>query len=376
MMQQAGSSRSRAVRIVAGLALGVLAAVLVLGAMGRLGTPAGQPAASSESSPTAASTGVVATAPFATPPPPTPGPTLAATTAAPTLAATTPPSASAPATPGPPSTPPSAAAGDVILVAAGDIGRCDSTSDDDTGALAASLPGVVATLGDTAYEDGTTQELEQCFGGSWGAVKDRIRFAITGNHDVHTDNGAPLRAYMGDAASRDGHPYFSEDLGAWHVVVLDGNCGLLGSGCRSQSDQVKWLRDDLAANGARCTLALWHQPRFSSGSHGDDKDVGPLWDALHAAGAELVLNGHDHEYERFAPQDPSGAPDDAQGITEIVAGMGGATLEAFKDPRPNSVVRINDTYGVLKVTLSAESWSLQFVGTDGAVHDQANGTCH
>ena len=252
------------------------------------------------------------------------------------------------------------------LLAVGDIGRCDSTHDDDTGALAASMNGVVATLGDTAYEDGTTEELLDCFGGSWGAVKDRIRFAVTGNHDVHTDGGAPLQAYMGSAAARDGRTWFSEDLGAWHVVVLDGNCGLAGGRCGAGSEQARWLREDLAASNARCTLALLHQPRFSSGQHGADRAVGPLWDALYAAGADVVLDGHDHDYERFAPQDPDGRADSARGITEIVAGMGGAELEAFREAQANSLVRVNDSYGLLELTLLADSWSFRFVDVDGS----------
>ena len=267
--------------------------------------------------------------------------------------------------------------GDVVtLIAAGDIGRCDSRHDNDTGRLAASLPGVVATLGDTAYPDGTTQQLEDCFGGSWGAVKDRIRFAVTGNHDTHTDNGEPLKAYMGSAASRDGHTWFSEDLGAWHVIVLDGNCGLVGRACGSGSEQTKWLKQDLAASTARCTVALLHQPRFSSGQHGNDGGVRPLWDALYAAGADLVLDGHDHDYERFAPQDPDGSADPTRGITEIVAGTGGAELTSFKDARPNSLVRIHDAYGVVELTLLADSWSFRFLDVDGTVRDQGTGTCH
>ncbi len=280
-----------------------------------------------------------------------------------------------PATPAetPGSTP---ADGAVTLIAAGDIGRCDSTADDATGALVENLPGVVATLGDTAYEDGTTQQLEQCFGGSWGRVKDRIRFAVTGNHDIHTNGGEPFQTYMGSAAVRDGHTWFSDTLGSWHVVVLDGNCGLLRDRCSSQSDQLRWLHEDLSSNSARCTLALIHQPRFSSGDHGNDRVVGPFWDELYTANAELALSGHDHDYERFAPQAPDGAPDDARGIVQIVAGTGGAALEAFKEPRPNSLVRMNDAHGVLELTLRADSWSSRFVDTAGEARDAASGTCH
>lgn len=266
--------------------------------------------------------------------------------------------------------------GPTVLLAAGDIGRCDSTHDDATGALVAGLPGVIAALGDMAYEDGTTAELNDCFGSSWGPVKDRIRFAVTGNHDVHTDDGAPMYAYMGSAATRDGRTWFSDDLGAWHVIVLDGNCGLLANHCSTRSDQATWLRDDLAASQAMCTVALLHQPRFSSGQHGDDRGVQALWDALYAGGADLVLDGHDHDYERFGPQDPGGTADPARGIVEIIAGTGGAELEAFKDARANSLVRLDDTYGVLELTLRADAWSSRFIGVDGAVHDEASGTCH
>jgi hypothetical protein len=280
-----------------------------------------------------------------------------------------------------PATPPgplsSAEPGAVVtLLAAGDIGRCDSAADDATGALAASLRGVVATLGDTAYEDGSTQELEECFGGSWGGARDRVRFAVTGNHDLHTDDGEPLRAYMGSAASRDGRTWFSDDLGAWHVVVLDGNCGWLGDLCGSASDQARWLRDDLAASGARCTLALVHQPRFSSGQHGDSLAVRTLWDELYAADAELVLSGHDHDYERFGPQAPDGTSDDARGLVQFVVGTGGAGLEGFRAPKPNSLVRIDDLHGLLELTLGADSWTFRFVDTAGVTRDSGGGRCH
>lgn len=283
-----------------------------------------------------------------------------------------------PPTPGPSPAWPAgtAAVGATLLVAAGDIGRCDATTDNDTGALAAALPGVVATLGDTAYDSGSRDELERCFGESWGGVKDRIRFAVTGNHDVRTDGGAPLRAYLGSAAARDGHTYFSDELGAWHVVVLDADCGTVDGGCGPDSPQVRWLRDDLASHPSACTLALWHQPRFSSGEHGDDAETGAFWDALYAAGADLVLNGHDHDYERFVPQDPSGQADDARGITEIVVGTGGGRLRPFRQPPVTSAARSSDAYGVLQLALRADGWSYRFVDTAGAVRDEGTGSCH
>jgi acid phosphatase type 7 len=270
----------------------------------------------------------------------------------------------------------SAGPDDVSLIAAGDIARCDATADDETGALASSLPGVIATLGDTAYDSGSTKELEECFGGSWGAAKDRIRYAVTGNHDIKTDDGAPLRAYLGTAAARDGRTWFSDDLGAWHVVVLDANCGSVEGGCGPDSPQVRWLRDDLAASSARCTLAMWHQPRFSGGDHGDATAVAPFWDVLYAAGADLVLNGHDHDYERFAPQDPTGALDEARGITQIVVGTGGGKLRDFKHTSETSVARTSDTYGVLQLVLRPAGWSFRFAGTTGAFNDQGDAVCH
>ena len=365
-MQPPTEPRNRVARrpgpaVLAALAVALIALIAVLVLAGRLSSgPRGTGALATASGPTASST----TAPSTTVPS-----TMVPATGEPASGATSAPSS--PATPDA-----TATAAPALLVAAGDIGRCDATTDDDTGALAAGLPGAVAILGDTAYPTGSRRQLRDCFGGSWGAVTARIRFAVTGNHDDMTDRGAPLIDYLGEAAARDGHTYFSDDLGAWHVVVLDADCDVVPGGCGRSSPQVRWLRADLAASTARCTIALWHQPRFSSGQHGGARETAPFWDALYAAGAELVLNGHDHDYERFAPQDPSGHRADKTGITEIVVGTGGGELRPFRDQEPHSLVRSSEAYGVLALTLSDGAWATRFVATTPGFSDEASGTCH
>ncbi len=270
----------------------------------------------------------------------------------------------------------SAAASAVTLVGAGDIGVCGSSHDEDTAALVESMPGSIFTLGDNAYDQGTEPQFRDCFGSSWGRFKDRIALPVPGNHEYETADAAGYLAYFGSAAAPDGQTWYSRDLGGWHVVVLDATCDRAPGGCAAGSPQVAWLRADLAASGARCTLALWHQPRFSSGFHGNDAAVAAFWDALSAAGADLVLNGHDHDYERFAPQAPDGIADPGRGITEMVVGTGGAALRPFEGTRANSVARSASAYGVISLTLTADGWSSRFASTDGSFSDVASGACH
>jgi len=265
---------------------------------------------------------------------------------------------------------------EVVLVGAGDIGRCDATTDDDTAALVETLPGIVFTLGDNAYEHGTEGEYRDCFGPSWGRFKDRIQLPVPGNHEYETRGAEGYRSYFGDRAVRDGRTWYSQEVGAWHVIVLDSTCDGVEGGCDADSPQVRWLRDDLAASRARCTLALFHHPRFSSGEHGSDRHVGPFWDALYDRGADLVLNGHDHDYERFAPQDPEGRRDDERGLMELVAGTGGAALRAFRDPVANSRVRAAVAHGVVELRLSQTGWRWQFHSTDRSFTDAGSGRCH
>lgn len=265
----------------------------------------------------------------------------------------------------------SSAATDVVLVGAGDISKCSNNNDEATAVLVDGIAGTVFTLGDNVYETGAAPEFSMCYDPTWGRHKARTMPA-SGNHEYGTAgatgyydyfNGAG--AFTGPAGDRD-KGYYSYDAGDWwHVVVLNSECAQVG-GCGEGSPQETWLRGDLATNSAKNVIGMWHKPRFSSGSHGDDTTVQPLWQALYDYGADLVLNGHDHDYERFAPQDASGVPDNAHGMIEIIAGTGGASHYTFSGtPKPNSLVRNGSTYGVLRLTLHEASFDWQFVPIAG-----------
>jgi hypothetical protein len=265
---------------------------------------------------------------------------------------------------------------DAVLLAAGDIASCASSGDEATAALLDTLPGTVATLGDTVYEDGTAAQFRDCYDPSWGRHKARTRPAV-GNHDYQTPGAAAYFAYFGEAAGDPDKGYYSYDLGAWHVVVLNSNCSQVG-GCGPDSPQEQWLRADLAAHPTSCALAYWHHPRFSSGAqHGDHDNLEPFWRALYDAGADVVLVGHEHHYERFAPQDPSGNADAKRGIRQFVVGTGGKNHYRFDPPMPNSEVRNADTFGVLKLTLRANGYDWAFVPVAGATFtDAGSDACH
>jgi hypothetical protein len=197
-----------------------------------------------------------------------------------------------------------------------------------------------------------------------------------GNHEYLTKNAAGYFSYFGAAAGGSQKGYYSYDLGTWHIVVINANCSQVG-GCGANSPQGEWLTADLAAHPALCTLAYWHQPRFSSGEHGNDIRLLPIWQTLYASGVELVLNGHDHDYERFAPQDPNGVADPVNGIREFVVGTGGKGLRPIKSPIANSEVHNDNTLGVLKLTLHPTGYDWNFIPIAGKTFtDSGNGTCH
>ena len=265
-----------------------------------------------------------------------------------------------------------------VLVGAGDIATCDLPEDSATAALVNATAGTVFTLGDNAYPDGAAADYANCYHPSWGLVKDRTR-PVVGNHDYFSSSSAaPYFAYFGAAAGEPGKGWYSYDVGTdWHVVVLNSNCTNVG-GCGAGSVQEQWLRADLAASTRPCTVAMWHNPRFSSGEHGNDSSTDAFWKALYADGAELVLNGHDHDYERFAPQDPSAGADPTHGIRQFVVGTGGQDFRSFSSTvAANSEVRSIAAHGVLRLTLSSGSYGWTFLPVPGKTLDESgSGTCH
>jgi hypothetical protein len=229
-------------------------------------------------------------------------------------------------------------------------------------------PTRVLTLGDNAYPDGASSDYSSYYDPNWGKFKS-ITSPAPGNHDYHTSGAAGYFGYFGSQAPA---AYYSFDVGSWHLISLNGEIDH-----SSGSAQETWLKNDLAAHKTQCTLAYWHEPRFSSGAvHGSDSGFDPFWRDLYAAGADIVLNGHDHDYERFAPQNPDGNAD-ANGIREFVVGTGGASHYTFGSPIANSEVRDDTSYGVLKLTLHSSSYDWQFVPIAGASFTDSGSTaCH
>lgn len=259
-----------------------------------------------------------------------------------------------------------------VLVGAGDIASCSSSGDEATAAILDSLPGIVFTAGDNVYPRGRAADFANCYAPSWGRHKGRT-FPAPGNHDYGTRGARDYFAYFGDHAGSPGAGYYRYTLGAWDVFVLNSQIET-----RPGSNQVRWLRAQLAATRRPCQVAIMHHPRFSSGRHGGLRRMGAIWDALYEGNADVVIAGHDHIYERFAPQTPGGAPDSARGIREFIVGTGGSNLYPLRErPARNSEVRHNDTFGVLVLTLHARSYDWRFVpATRGGFSDSGSGVCH
>lgn len=260
------------------------------------------------------------------------------------------------------------AGGDPVLVGAGDIASCANAGDTKTARLVQGIPGTVFTAGDNAYPSGTLAQFNACYEPTWGAFKSRTR-PSPGNHDYRTAGASGYFSYFGSRAGTAGKGWYAYDLGAWRIYVLNSNCSAAG-GCSAASPQTTWLKADLAANPRRCVLAYWHHPLFSSGEHGNNPGVRPFWDALYAAHADVVINGHDHDYERFGRQTPAGAASKT-GIRQFVVGTGGAERRPFGSIKPHSLERNAKTFGVLKLTLHAASYDWRFVPQAGKTYTDA-----
>ncbi|MET1231810.1 MAG: metallophosphoesterase [Candidatus Limnocylindrales bacterium] len=271
--------------------------------------------------------------------------------------------------------PPTPAAGvSVVLVGAGDIASCGSSGDTATAALVKGISGTVFTAGDNVYDDGSATEYAECYHPTWGAFRDRTR-PSPGNHDYHVDGAAGYFGYFGSRAGNPSRGYYAYNLGNWRIYALNSNCGEIG-GCAWDSPQTRWLRADLAGHPHRCVLAYWHHPLFSSGPHGNQPQVRPLWRALYRARAEIVINGHDHLYERFRRQSPRGVATSA-GIQEFIVGTGGRSHYGFETIKANSRSRNATTYGVLKLTLRRGEYSWRFVPVAGKTFtDRGTRSCH
>ena len=296
------------------------------------------------------------------------------------------------------STPPAAASpapivalsGASVMIGVGDIASCSSRLSIGTAVLVdsvlradsiAKVSDAAFTLGDNVYTSGTTSQFDACFTPTWGDPNKRIIKNLhpsPGNHEYYTPFADPYYKYFGPAAGTVGKGYYSYDVGAWHVVVVNSeiivNPVFTDSARRAQMD---WVEQDLGAHKKLCTIAYWHHPRFSSGWHGSDAKLGPIWQVLYDHDVDLVLAGHDHDYERFGPMTPGGAADTVRGITEIVAGTGGEELRGFEDDiRANSIYRIEGRAGVLLLTLGAAEYRSAFLEVGGRVWDQSGGKCH
>jgi len=260
-----------------------------------------------------------------------------------------------------------------ILVGAGDIADCGRDSDAKTADLVDAIEGTVFTAGDNAYPIGSSADFRDCYEPTWGRFLARTRPA-PGNHDHLTRLDGYL-GYFGAAATPEGTVWYSYDLGTWHIIVLDSNCNPAG-GCGPDSKQGRWLSADLEASAALCTLAIWHHPRWSSGEHGSNGAVAPFWRALFDAGADVVVNGHDHDYERFKPQDPDGRVDQDRGLREFVVGTGGTSLRSFDTTANNSALRVAGIHGVIRFELQPAGYGWRFISTTGELTDSGQGSCH
>lgn len=283
-----------------------------------------------------------------------------------------------------------ALAGATVMIGVGDIAVCERGGDEATARIvdsvlaadgAAKVETVVATFGDNAYPsgpNGVDRDFPRCFSPSWGTKRImRVIHPSPGNHDYDSGDGTPYFTYFGDRAGPRGKGYYSYDVGSWHAVSLNSELYFEHGSPAEAKAQEDWLRADLIAHPALCTVAYFHRPLFTSGVDRPTPVVKRLWSILHDNGVDLVLNGHDHDYERFLPQTPDGVADSARGIEQIVAGTGGGVLRRMRYPLArNSAFVVHGRFGVLKLTLGSGEYRRAFIDTDGRVWDPGGRQCH
>ena len=269
---------------------------------------------------------------------------------------------------GPPPPPPPVAI--ATLVGAGDIAACGSRGTEATAALLDQVDGTVFTAGDNAYFQGTMPQYMQCYDPTWGRFRYRT-YPTPGNHDYHTPQADGYFDYFGARAHRASNGMYSVNIGRWHVVSINSGRG------RISDRQLQWVHRNLRSDRHRCELAFWHHPRWSSGTaHGSNRAMGSLWKVLWRHGVDVVLNGHEHNYERFSLMDPSGRWAPRAGIREFVVGTGGRGHYALGPAIRGSQRRIDNRFGVLRMVLHARSYGWRFVAVSGVVLDRGGHVCH
>ena len=258
---------------------------------------------------------------------------------------------------------------DAVFVGAGDIAECGRIEHEATAKLLDRIPGTVFAAGDTAYPTGTMADYLNCYGPSWGRHLWRT-FAVPGNHDYYADRGASFYAYLGSAAGPSGLGYYAHTLGSWHAVMLNSELPI-----QAGTPQYQWLRQELSASTAACTVAVVHHPLFSSGRNGNQTFMRDAWNLMFQHGVDVIVAAHDHTYERFAPQDANGRAN-TRGIREFVVGTGGNVLYYRAGTQANSEVFENRAWGVLKLTLKSGGYDWEFIPIDGQTfRDTGSGSC-
>jgi hypothetical protein len=265
-----------------------------------------------------------------------------------------------------PTSPPS---GPATILAAGDIAWCDDLrAAEQTAKILDQQPGTVLALGDLAYMQGTFEQFRNCYTPTWGRHRGRTR-PVPGNHDYDTAGAGPYFEYFGERAGGSGDGYYAFTAGSWEMIALNSNIPM-----DRGSPQYIWLQRELQ-KPSRCTLAYWHHPRFTSGPNGDNPHTGPIWELLYAAGVDVILNGHDHIYERFLPMNPNGQLDRDRGMRQFTSGGGGAALYKLASVKPNSAARL-EGYGVLKLVLGDGRYDWEYLPVAAGFSDTGFDTCH